>query len=182
MTATVSSRVDDPQSITDLRKYEGTLYAENLTLKRISVNEPDREVSFWMQPKGHEDSIVVLPPRAMEVQGFRRLVLKGRVSVTNDPEMERKIDQLSLDETVVHGQKDAGYVLEENSASRDLVEMKCLISGESVWQKSQDVKDGVPPLSEQYKDLAGEFIPSKTVDDGGAVKFIFTRIQTPKLS
>lgn len=182
MTATVSSRVEDPQSITDLRKYEGTLYAENLTLNRISVNEPDRDVSFWIQPKGREDSIVILPPRAMEVQGFRRLVLKGKVSVTNDPEMERKIDLLSMDETVVHASKEPGYVLEENANSRDLVEMKCLVSGETVWQKAQDVKDGVPPLAEQYKDLAAEFIPSKTVDDGGAVKFIFTRIQTPKLS
>lgn len=171
--------VETPQTLVQFRKYEGTVYAENKTAKKISVNEPEREVRFWLQGKNQPDSIIVLPPRALDVPGFQRLVQRGDVYLSVDEEeMEEKIVQLTGNQVQYEEQRrsDLLSTMGESNIENDLVQVKCLVSGEEFFQKIRDFKEGVPPLTERFRHLAYQFVPTKDLDG----KFTFTRIQVDK--
>jgi len=173
----VTSVAGDVKTLVELRRYEGTIYAENNTCKPTTVNEPEREVRFQLGPKGRTDSIAILPPRAFDVPGFLRLVQRGDVTLSTDIDvMETKLAVLAGDQTLMdeHKKTELMGMVDESNSSRDLIQVECLVSKEKIYQRVEDFKSGLPPLADRYKHLASQFISSKT-DDG---KFAFTRIQT----
>lgn len=174
-----------PMTLAEIRKFEGTLYAENLTIHPISITDVEREVKFSIHPRGRDESIVVVPPRAFDVPGFRRMVANGKVKISNDPEMENRIDLMAMSQVNAAEAKrqelltktdDATITIGDGNLVNDLVMGECLISHERVFQTAQEYKDGEPPLAERFKDQAPQFIRTKVQDEDGNVKWQHTRI------
>lgn len=171
-----------PRTITEFQKWEGPIYAENVCGKRVSCNEPNLDVSFWLWPKGslQGDSIMVIPPKALSVPGFRRLVLRGHVLLSTDIElMEAKIDALAQGQVGYEDDRrnSVMQMLGESNADKDLVETTCLISNEKIWQTVRDQQDGIPPLADRFKDRAREFLATKVVKDDGTSNYVFSKVQ-----
>lgn len=167
----------DPMQLVQLRQHKGVIYAENVVFKPISVREPERKVNFSIGPSGRSDSIIVLPPRALDVPGFRRIVQRGEVVLSTDVElMEGKMAILAGDLSVLEGQRreELLAMIDPNSTSKDMIQVECQVSHELIFQNAEEYRQGVVPLAPQYKHLAYQFISSKS-DDG---KFTYTRIQT----
>lgn len=155
-------------TLADLRDFEGTLYVENLTANHVTCNDLATKRTFALGPAGRDDAIQVLPKEVAETAGFQRLWLRGAVAISADPSMQEKL-LLSAEARVrarADEQAKLQAVMEPAPALRNLVERRCLISGERVFQTEQEVKDLVPPLAERYKDRAHEFVPTEVMENG----------------
>ena len=51
--------------------------------------------------------------------------------------------------------------LEESSRDKDLLEVRCMISGEPVIMSERELQER-PPLAERFADRAGEFVATET--------------------
>lgn len=182
MTSTqVEGKVKSPETLVEFRRFEGPVYAENVSGRRISVNDPDREVSFWLYPYGSTlgDPIMVLPPGALDIPGFRRLILKKEVLLSVDVDlMESKIEEIANGqfERAKMKKQESEMLLTESNTHKDLVQVECLISGEKVFQKVSDYNIGIPPLASRYKDRAHEFLGTKVMDENNNWKYVFTKV------
>ena len=178
MTSTETEK-KKPRNMVEFRQYEGAIYAENLDKKYTTINEPEREVKFILGPRGKDDSITVLPPRALDVAGFRRLVQQGKVRLSVDvDEMEAKIEQLSGSAYAANEARHQELMssLGPSNSENDLVKTQCLISKKEIYVNAKENDMGVPPLAPEFKHRAGEFIGTKVYGDNGQPKFVFSRI------
>lgn len=167
------------KSLRELRQYTGTLYVANNTGNKITCHDTvgDQRVDFELEPKGFDDSIRILPKAALEVPGFQRLWLSKAVTVSDDPDMEHQITLLMAGRAGVTASRLGELVgmVEETSTDKDLVPMKCLESGETVFQTQADFKAGVPPLAERFAGEAGKWKATATFDDDGKQVFTWSK-------
>jgi len=155
-------------TLADLQNFEGVLYVENLSMHHVTCNDLVTKRAFALGPKGSDNSIRTLPKEVAAQPGFQRLWMKGDVVISTDPSMQERIALAAQEQTLRQQARldDLQAVVEAPSATRSLVERKCLISGERVFQTEQEVKDMVPPLAERYKDRASEFVATEVLKDG----------------
>jgi hypothetical protein len=155
-----------------------TLYVENVSPHQVNCNASNRDgLRFGLGPKDSDDSVKVLPEEALNFGGFQRLIMKGHLIVSADPMMGDKIFDQATAKSSADEQRlaDLQAVIDKPSNERNLIERRCLISDERVFQSEKDVREGVPPLAERFKDRAHEFIPTEVIEDGKSV-FKFTKL------
>jgi len=170
-----AAAIKNPTTLKEMEKYEGTLYVRNNTPHAVSCNTKDQQ--FLLEPSGHDGSIQVMPKGCLTQSGFVKIWKRGDLTIS--PDLEDEASEAS--ERVALAEKkrlDAiSAMTEENASNKDLVEAKCLISGELVFQSQQDVNDLVPPLAERYKNRAYEFVPTQVQQPDGTVRTTFNRTQ-----
>lgn len=162
-------------TLRDLRTTDKTLFVRNNTDSIITCSVGD--LDFMLQPKGKPDSVSELPKAVANAPGFRKLWLKRQVIVTDDESLEDEITLLVLSEQEMEAKRHAELteMTEPSSSGRDLVEKKCLISGETVWQTVADANSGVPPLADRFTDQAHLFVPTQVHGPNG-VEFTFSKV------
>jgi len=80
------------------RDFDGLLYVRNETNTYVSFDGgPDIGV-LKLRQAGTPDSIAVLPPAVARHPGFRKFWTQGKVTVSDDPDMEIAIEQFAFDE------------------------------------------------------------------------------------
>lgn len=155
-------------TIADIQDFDGVLYVENLTMNQVTCNDLATKRTFALGPRGSSSAVRTLPKDVAAEPGFQRLWLKGGVAISTDPNMQERIALAAVaqDERREQYLNEIQAVVEAPSATRNLVERRCLISGERVFQTEQEVKDMVPPLAERFQDRAHEFVATEVMKDG----------------
>lgn len=172
---TAATKAAKALTLADLRTSRDTLYVANRTNTVVTCTVG--QMDFQLEPTGRPDSIKVLPPEIAQQPGFQRLWLRKRVEVSDDPSMEEKISLLVLgqDEADQARTQQLVEMTESESGNADLVERKCLVSGEMIFQTIQQVKDKVPPLAPQFVDEADDF-KSVEIDGPNGPETTFVRV------
>lgn len=175
VTTTASSR---SEIIRDIRNSDKTYFVRNLTNERISSSLSEPPLSLG--PKGHGEDVAILPKTVLDEPGFQRMWSAGKLAVSDDPEIESEMIESA---GIAQARQDAemaklagGAEIEEPYSNKELVEKKCLISGERVYQSQADIKNMVPPLAPVYKDRAHEFTPTVSQDEKGDEVVEFNRV------
>lgn len=177
MPSNIESDAPNITTIADMRRFDGPLYVENVSAFPVTCNRwhGKEQINFTLAPAGQPGSVDELPKECLMEAGFRRLINRGDVRVSTDPEM---LDRIEID---IQRQTDAvrsGVAQVYNSDGNlepapmtanpqinDLVAMKCLESGEQVFQTIAQVNAGVPPLSPRFKHLESQYICQPAFDE-----------------
>lgn len=87
----------------DVRGYEGTLWVRNNTATTVSFDNGNSKdhVTLRLEQAGRDGSVSVLPQVVANHPGFQKFWRKGKVTVTDDPEMEIQLEKYSVDEVEV---------------------------------------------------------------------------------
>lgn len=159
--------------IRDIRTSDKTYFVKNNTANRVTCSTSKPPLSLG--PTGMGEDVAILPKSALDEPGFQRMWIAGKLTITDDQSIE---DQMVEAAGVNQANQDAeaarlAGIIEEPSSNRDLIQKKCLVSGETVYQTQADINNMVPPLAPAYKNRASEFIPSVSSDGQGneVVKF-----------
>jgi hypothetical protein len=178
-TAVPTASKSKEKTLRELRELTGTLYVSNNTMNKITCHETvgDQKVDFELEPQGNDDSIRILPKAALEVPGFQRLWLTKAVTVSDDPDMEQQITLLMAGRAGVTDSRLSELVgmVEVTSTDKDLVQMKCLETGEIVFQNRAQVKEGVPPLVARFAEEAPKWKATPATNEAGATVFTWSK-------
>lgn len=171
------------QTLSELRKHDGTLYVKNNTPFKVNMHDAigEKRVAFELNPAGEPESITVLPKLALESAALRRMWLSGKVTVSTDESMEEQITLLMTNGLTGRDERMSnmtGLDAEGNpitpevvagNKGRDMHEKACLECGKTnqhgeivagrVYQNTIDLNRGVPPLCDLHKDLFAQFVP-----------------------
>lgn len=161
-----------PETVDEMRKYEGALYVKNLTPSAVSANS--KELQFNLDP----GEVKPLPKEALSFAGFIRMWKRGDLAFGGEELESESLDLMARDDAA-HESRMAEIMdlTEENSSGKDLVEKECLISKETVFQSQKDIDNLVPPLAERHKNRAHEFSPTQVQLDDGSIVTKFNRVQ-----
>ena len=136
---------------------EGTaLYIKNNTRSIVTINDDTSRMELG--PKGSENSVLPLPNSKLNLSGLQRMIRKGSVEVGPFEDFE---DDWNKSEEVADqpaNLTDFQVTVEADKAGKDLVEKTCLITGKSVFQTMEDVKNERPPLHESVAELENQFV------------------------
>lgn len=170
------SELPENPTIDHFRRYDGTLYARNHSVNAVSCNTRDDQ--FLLAPAGHDGDCQVLPRRCLDEAGFQKVINKGQVSISNSEAYAQYSMEGSyrLDEERQSKMDEIKAMTEESSSSKDLVEMKCLISGDMVFQTQADIDAMVPPLAPNFKHRESEFYGTPVQQTDGSIKVVFNRL------
>lgn len=174
--AATSRTLPKKPTISDLRRFDGTLYAKNMTGNGVSANSSD--IQFSLEPTGNDGSIKVLPRQVLDIAGFVKMWSRGLIEIGDDLGDEAIADADRRDSLHTARMAEIAGMTEENSTDRDLVERKCVISGKTVYQSMQEIRDLVPPLADEHKKRAHEFTPTQVQNpETGEIEVRFNRVQ-----
>jgi len=199
-TATPTAR-----TIHELRTFDGPLFIANNTPNLVTLRGEvnDKKLDFELYPKGHPDSVMMLPKAALEMRGLQKMWLRGDITVSTDEAFEDQI-ALLLNQSIRAPQErldaimarsgDASEVQVQGSASNNaMMEKPCLQCGHvdprsgvidrgRVIQTLHDVKEGVPPLCGTHAEMATQFTPRPVTDAAGNQTWEFDKVTiTPKV-
>lgn len=168
------------QIIRDIRTSDRTYFVRNNTRNRVTCSTVTPPLSLG--PSGMGEDVAILPKAALDEPGFQRMWSAGKLTISDDQKIEEEMIESA---GIVQDRKDAEMdklrgEIEEPSSNRDLVEKKCLISGELVYQTASDVRNMVPPLAPAHKDRQHEFVPSVSSDGQGNEVVTFNRVSIEK--
>lgn len=150
-----------------IRKYDGVLYVRNNTEFTVTLNT--KEELFVLGAKGTSEECKIIPKASLMLSGFHRMLMRGELSVSPDYEDLATEAALRADSETDRYRAQVDDALEAPSTDVDMVEKKCLISGERVFQTRRDIKNLVPPLADAYKGREHEFVAVEKPD--GSVDF-----------
>lgn len=106
-----------------------------------------------------------VPQAIMQNAGLVRALRKGVLEVVPEDdvaERERTIRQAENFNKATKDQHDAVMgTLESSSRGNDLIEVKCLISGETIIMAEKDTQER-PPLAPRFAGREHEFVPTET--------------------
>lgn len=181
-----------PQTIAELRKFEGELWVKNNDpYKQVNIRTTfgnGQRVDIELAPAGQPDSISLLPKPALELRGFQRMWLRKALTVSSDPNIESEITLLMNQHLKASDARMAETMatIEPGNISRELTEKPCLqcgkvnregvIEGGRVVQSALDVKNGIPPLCDEHVDMQHLFNPTLVSDDKGEESWKFTPV------
>lgn len=155
------------KKLNQLRKKGQPLYARNLTKTIITAN--DGESRFELGPVGSDSCVRQIPDSKLDMPGVQSLIRNGHLEI-GGPELfdvlDIETDTRGVSEKNIEG-TGLNVVVEEDKAKKDLVEKKCLLTGKTVFQTVEQVKNGVPPLHESVADRAKEFVLRYTQNEDG---------------
>lgn len=157
----------EQMSLSDMRKFEGTLFIRNNTNCTVTFNEQKEQ--FILGHKGSDSAIQVMPRRLLDMPGFQRMLMRGKVTVSPDLEEEatagvmRATAEADRNLTAMH------EAMQESPQNRDLVERECLVCHDRTFLTEIDVRDHVAPLCSQHKELEREFAYREDYVDGQSV-------------
>lgn len=176
---TTTTETPKAMSLAELRKYEGSLWVENMTPCYISVCQDfgNEKVDFHLEPHGQPGYIDEMPKLALNMQGFRKMLLRGDLRVSTDENMQEQVelqikDQIERDKIVRSGLLGQ---MNENQSSKDLEKTTCLSCGALIFQTTKQKKDGTPPLCPVHQEQTTQFVGTLSTDDKGNEVWKFTR-------
>lgn len=101
-----------------------------------------------------------IPEDIVRKPSFARAIRRGIYSIVdaNEEEMERILapQYAAADAAIAEREQAIQGVLDASNVENDLIEAKCLISGETIFVRAGDLKIK-PPLAERFADRANEF-------------------------
>ena len=158
---TVDSPKTLPKTLAEFRAYEGTLFVINTGPTLVTCNT--KEVQFQLGPVDGDDNVKALPKELLSVAGFQKLWMRGVLIITADEAVEEKMMSNTLQKVadLDADQDRLVSLMEKSSTGRDLEETVCLYSGQKIFQSIQDKKDMVPPLADEYKHMAAQYVPTE---------------------
>lgn len=177
------------KSLRQLRESAGTLFAKNNTPHKVTCNTDT--ISFELEPKGFDDSIRIVPKECLNVPGFQRLWMKKHITISDDEEMENEITllmggQVETSIAPVQVQDEDGtwrnvaadilepagktafsVQVDNDPTSRtygQAVTSRCIIGGETIFQKEADVEGGLPPLCPEHMNESHRVVSTPQAD------------------
>lgn len=177
----MSVEVSESKSITfaELRKTDQEVYAENKTPLPISIRDHNKDSSFdiLLEPTGRDGSIQVLPRPALNLPGLRRMIMRGDVILSTDPNMEDRIDlqvASSLASEVAR-RSSLSESIDSNPADVDLVPSDCQECGNPSFQTRVQMSRGDIPLCDRHLHLSHLFVATTSVDLDGNEKITWSK-------
>lgn len=154
------------RDIAEMKKTDGTIFIKNNTKTTVTCNTD--ELSIEMGPDGSNTCIQPVDSKVLDVPGIQRMLLSGKLIVTDDPDYFDKF----LSNT--HRTQEARDVelskfrdqMEAPPADNDIVVKNCLVSGKPVTQSAKQVREMIPPLAPEFKHLAAEYVPTEVSKNG----------------
>ena len=180
MTDTAPKQKSRSEMVRDIRTSEDTYFIKNNTRNRVSCSTPTQAISLG--PAGRGEDVAILPKDLLDQPGFQRMWASGKITITDDPSIEEEMIE-SAGASELRKQKreaELSAMIEEPASNRDLLEKKCLISGQRVYQTQADIKNMVPPLAPEYKNRAHEFVASLSPDGKGGETVTFSKVTIEK--
>lgn len=144
------------EKLQELRTSGVQIFIKNNTKSIVTANDDSGRLELG--PVGSSTGILPLPESKLALPGLQRMISKGVVSVGkfedfredwNDAESKDR-DSSPLDEFQVTVEADKG--------KKDLVEKECLVTGKTVFQTLEEVKNDKPPLHESVAHMEREFV------------------------
>ena len=156
------------RDIAQMKKTDGTIFIHNLTRTTVTCNTD--ELNIEMGPDGSSSCIQPVDKKVLDVPGIQRMILTGKLSVTNDPDY---FDKYLANSHRAQDARDSELEklrssMEEPPTENDIVVKNCLVSGKPVTQTTKQVREMIPPLAPEYKHLASEYVPTEVIKDGKA--------------
>ena len=168
-----------PMSFAELRRSDEDIFIRNMTDKPISIRDHRKQNEFDMllERAGDDGDIQHLPREALRAPGLRRLVLRGDVIISNDPEMEERIDVQAQIGLTSEEDRQAAILakVEKSAANRDLTPRNCLECGVIMFQNAQQIKQGVAPLCDSHKHAEGMYITSTRMGEDGTEEYVWSK-------
>lgn len=176
----MSSTKSRSEMIREIRQSEATYFVRNNTPSRVTCSTVTPPLSLG--PAGRGSDVTILPKAALDEPGFQRLWAQGKLTISDDQAMEEEMIASADRSEQLYQEQQANLTaqIEEPSSNRDLVEKKCLISGERIYQSVAEEKNMVPPLAPAYKDRAHEFTPTVSQDEKGNEVVRFSKVTIEK--
>lgn len=168
------------KSVAEMRahlKDGGTLYVKNHSGKTITANisnQPDGQ--FLLEAHGRDGDTQIMPAYCLDLAGFQKIIAKGQVTISPDYGDEALAQTLASDAAAEAERDSYSELVEENSSKKDIVQKECLISGQTVFQTQAEIDDMVPPLADEHKDRAHEFVATQVPDAEGNIEVRFDHI------
>ena len=131
------------------------------------LDDRNADVVITWEGAGHPqgEDVQDVPETVMKNVGLVRSIRKGVLEVvvedastTNDRFARQSVD---FDKAAKAQHAAVMDTLEPSSRDKDLIEYKCLISGDTIIMSERDHQDR-PPLADRYADRAGEFVAVET--------------------
>lgn len=151
-------------TLQELRKTDKIIYARNVSDKPISCRERNGSINVdFMLEMGE---LAIIPKEALYVRGFIKCWQRKEVRISDSEDMENEF-LLDLDGRVSESQamqQRAVAMMVDNPANNDILQKTCLLphygmpEGAPVLMRTRDEKEGVPPLCDQHKNLAHQFV------------------------
>lgn len=160
----------------ELKDSEATWYIKNNTRGQI-VNS---SAGLSLGPAGSGEHIAILSEQIFSSLGIQRMWSAGKLTISDDPALEQEMyegGRVAQKRYQTERQNLVGTAeIEEPASNRDLIEKRCLITGERVYQTYAEIKNMVPPLAPAHKDRAHEFTPTVSQDEKGNEVVSFNRV------
>lgn len=130
------------------------------------LDDRNADVVISWEGAGHArgEDVQEVPEALMKNAGLVRAVRKGVLEIVPEDEViaTHFARQATDYEKAVQDQHDAVMeTLEPSSRDLDLIETKCLISGQDIIMSERDMREH-PPLADEFKDRESEFVAHET--------------------
>lgn len=182
MSDTAPKQKTRSEILQEIRESDKVWFVKNNTKSHISSSFSEPPLSLG--PAGKGGDVSILPKAVVDEPGFQHMWRAGKITVTDDPSVEEEmVESMALAKErrkVEYSKLVGGAEVEEPSSNKDLIEKKCLVTGERVYQTQVEVKNMVPPLSPIYKDRAHEFVANVSQDEKGNEVVTFSRVTVEK--
>lgn len=159
----------------ELRKQGATLYVKNNTRALVTVN--DDQSRLEVGPEGSPNSVVPLPAEKLDAPGLQKLVRTGKLEVGEFEKFQETWNDTQKGETESTPLSDFQVEVEEDASKKQLVEKKCLVTGEKVFQTQEEVRNDKPPLHDSVKHLEGEFVVRHVQQPDGGYETTWDRVK-----
>jgi hypothetical protein len=192
MTETTIVEAQEPTpkkwTFTELRKYDGPLFAENLSQHLVTCNDEvdGKSIKVRLEPAGRQGCVDELPKLALSVKGMRNVITNGEVRLGFDEDVSEPVviqssDKLQKPRRSPIEFADGSVGPEDGWQEEQLQRNVCLTCGTKALQTKRQVRDGHPPLCMAHQADSNKYIGTVVKESnkpGGLGEWVFT----PKIS
>lgn len=162
------------ERIKQLRTEGEPLYIKNNTKSIVTANDKDGRLELG--PMGSDTSILPLPEEKLGLPGLQRMITKGLVEVGSFEDFQEAWDDTSSSDNTQTPLQDFQVTVESDRGRKDLVEKECLVTGKTVFQTMEEVKNDKPPLHESVAHLESQFVVQHTPKPDGGYDVTWARV------
>lgn len=145
------------------------------------IDDRTNDVVIQWEGAGHPmgDDVREVPESVMQNPGLVRAIRKGVLEVIKESEISSEFfsQQATTHAATVKAEHEAVMgTMDAPNGADDLVQVKCLLSGEDIIMRIRDLRER-PPLADRFADRASEFVATQTgLDQFGQPTVTWSRV------
>lgn len=160
--------------IRELQKDGTPLYIKNNSRSTVTANDDSGRLEIG--PKGSETSIRSLPANKVEMPGLQKMIRKGIVEVGSSEDFRDDWEESEKASDKSSGLEEFQVTVEADKGKKDLIEKTCIVTGKTVFQSLEEVKNDKPPLHDSVEHLEREFVVRHIEKEEGGHEVTWDRV------